>query len=129
MIKIAFVATAALLAGCALEPRPLTFEEMADQKPPKCSGAQHCAAMWQRAQAWVATNSRYKIQIATDVVIQTYTPTRSSTDLGFTIVREVVAPDQYRFITKAGCDNIFGCMPSREKALAALHRYMKETPQ
>lgn len=129
MIKALTLTAVVFISGCALQQAPLTFEEMANQTPPKCQGAQHCLAMWQRAQTWVANNSRYKIQIATDAVIQTYSPTRNNIELAYSITRELTGPDSYSYTTRAGCDNVFGCRPTREKGLASLHIYLRATPK
>lgn len=58
---------AVLMAGCG------TFYKPTAGGSVECQGAQ-CALMWQRVQTWVATNSRYRIQIATDSILQTFGP-------------------------------------------------------
>lgn len=82
---------------------------------------------WRRAQAWIATNSRWKIQVATDTVISTYTPTASSIDLGFQATRVPLSGGRELIEVRAACDNMFGCRPHQHAAIADMKTYVTST--
>jgi len=96
------------LAGCAgMQAQNMSAEAT---EPLICDGVDQCALYWKRAQLWVAKNSRWKIQSATDVVITTYTPVRSSADFGYQITREPLdAGAKERIVMQPICVNMFGC--------------------
>lgn len=75
-MKIRILLGAALfatLSGCAVSQlTPAQLQEAND--PLICSGKEECDLFWQRAQIYIANHSFWKIQIANDVVIQTYGP-------------------------------------------------------
>ncbi len=71
-------------------------------------------------QAWVATNSRWRIQTANDTLIQTFGPGNSSTDLAYTLVRVPRGDGTAEISVRAGCANIFGCFPDAIEAIKAM---------
>jgi hypothetical protein len=120
---------ATLLSACAVPEPVMTADEQNALAPVECRGADQCGRMWQRAQLWLAKNAHYKIQTATDVVIQTYTPVSPSTSLGFTITKEPKGGDNFEIDSRISCANEFGCRHHPKKAKSTLHRYIRETPQ
>lgn len=96
------------LTGCAAQQaRTMSPEAL---EPLYCEGAEQCALYWKRSQLWIARNSRWKIQSATDVVITTYTPTGSSAEFGFQVTREPTESNaRERIVITPMCANIFGC--------------------
>jgi hypothetical protein len=107
---------ASTLAGCAGQSslgayRPdITAEEReALSRPLECNGAEQCAFMWRRIQAWVATHAGYKIQTATDVVVETYGASRYSTGWALRILRVPVTPGLDRFLFAASCGDSPRC--------------------
>ena len=42
-----------------------------------------CKEEWERAQVWIARHSNMKIQLSTDVLIETYNPVNDRLDAGF----------------------------------------------
>lgn len=116
---------AAALAGCA---------NMADTPPPgseayeplTCASRPECDVYWTRAQVWVADHSRYKIQTATDAVIQTYGPIEWRPDLAYKVTREAKADGSARIRIDATCYSPAGCAPSRTEATIAFKRYVRE---
>lgn len=129
MHRACAVALAAALTGCAIPNQTLTSEELQQLNPVRCEGADQCGKMWQRAQLWIAKNSAYKVQLANDVVIETYSPREHDPHLGFTVYKEPDGGSAYMINSRAGCRNMFGCQPHPNKGRAALHRYIRETPQ
>jgi hypothetical protein len=62
------------LGACASEPYIPTAKVVEAAKTPViCEGKEACDIMWSKAQIWVSENSGYKIQVATDSIIETYT--------------------------------------------------------
>lgn len=118
----------ALLGGCALPDQNLTADEQNQLAPVECRGADQCNKMWQRAQVWIAKNSAYRIQLANDVVITTFNPPEHSTSLGYSVLKEPKGADLFEINSRAGCANMWGCRPHPNKARAALHRFIRETP-
>src|SRR3954447_6821541 len=53
---------AAVLSGCAQTPVYSELANPASAEPVLCVGKVQCDVYWQRAQAWVANNSEYRLQ-------------------------------------------------------------------
>ena len=64
----------ALIAGCATAPSADMQAKQAEinRTIPVCVDEADCKAKWESAQLWVVHHSGYKIQLATDVLIETY---------------------------------------------------------
>ena len=64
---------AAVLSGCVQT--PIAIEPpAASAQPVLCVNRSQCDVYWQRAQAWVANNSVYRLQTVTDTVLETAGP-------------------------------------------------------
>lgn len=115
---------ATFLSACATAgPDPYTLAEL--QSPFICENKAQCDLFWQRAQVWIAQNSTYKIQTATDTVIQTYGPLGSRVDLAFQITRIPNADGSAQIKMSAGCANIFGCRPDKFGAILEFRGFVK----
>jgi hypothetical protein len=79
--------------------------------PVKCSSKDECAEKWSKAQLWLTSHSRWKIQTASESIIQTYGP-GSSSDAAFTITRLNRADGSGEIDIRAMCGNLFGCIPT-----------------
>ena len=123
------LAVFALLAlfGCASQSPPLYTP------PLVCVGDDQCKLYWERAQVWVAKNSRWKIQVATGVLIETYNSVDGSTSNHYTLLREPQASGVERITMTTGCDNIFMCEVRADVARRGLYQYVTgetvESPQ
>ena len=99
---------AALLvfASCASAPPPEKVSQFRSTIP-TCENADDCKAKWEAAQLWVVHNAAYKIQTATDVLIETY----NSTDTGIAVrvTKEPLGGGRYQILVTVGCGNPFGC--------------------
>lgn len=128
MNRLFIVAAAASLlgAGCAA-PTPLTSEDHKDLQPVICASQAQCQTMWQMAQLWVVNNSAYKIQMANDVVIQTYNPSKSSVKSGFTVTKEPYNGERQIIKIRSYCDNMFGCNPSASTLELAFYRHLRKS--
>lgn len=76
------------LAGLALSGCASSFYQPTARAVVVCEGAR-CDRIWQRAQTWLVTNSRYRIQVVNDAIIQTYGPHEYVWDaVAYTLTRE-----------------------------------------
>jgi hypothetical protein len=117
------LATAALLSACASAPTD-PADQLDATTPLYCAGPEQCNLMWRRAQAWVAQNSEMKIQIANDVVLETFNPPEHSLSLGYRILREPQSSrDEIKIVSI--CRNIWGCNRSQIGVTASFKRYVR----
>jgi len=65
------VISALSIEACAAGPSPQVVQQFQNTIP-TCSGEADCKAKWEAAQLWVVHNAGFKIQTATDVLIETY---------------------------------------------------------
>lgn len=101
-MKRTIIAVSLALAGC------MTHREYITVPAPQCSSPESCKMMWDAAQLFVARNSDQKIQIATDVLIETYNPTYS-TNIAMRVTKEHLGGGLYKISADAFCSNPFGC--------------------
>lgn len=84
-----------------------------------------CKDEWARAQLWVVRHSMWKIQTATDVLIQTYSPIRQEVSYGFSITKEPLGNDSYIISIEMVCGNALGCDPKPYDVRRAFLYYVK----
>lgn len=118
VVKAAVLLAAAVLAGCAVAPR------LPEVEMPTCADAAECAQKWELAQLFVANNSGMKIQIATNVLIETYNPTNYRPVWGMRVTKEPVGAGHYLISATAVCGNMFGCGKSAHAFLTEFARYV-----
>lgn len=123
--KLLAAATAIALGGCASrapELSPSQAEEL--NRPLTCEGAEACGKLWRRAQIWVSENAGYKIQVATDAIIETYNaPTYSST-WAMKLVRLPREGAKEEFRISMSCGQVPLCGASAEKMIIRFKRAM-----
>jgi hypothetical protein len=113
----------AALIGCT---------SMSERLQPALARSQHstpvtcadCTVQWQRSQLWLTAHSKWKLQMATDVVLQTFNPVNDSPSWGFTVTREPESAGGYRIVLAGVCGNIFGCDPSIADVDRAFYHYV-----
>jgi hypothetical protein len=110
------------LGGCVAPPTPQ--EQTVLSRRLLCMSAEECSVMWKRAQLWVAQNSRYKIQSATDVVITTYGPIGVDAYFAHQVLREPVIKETEQIKLVLRCPNLFGC-GSRAEETARFQAYVE----
>lgn len=110
-----------LLTSCAAGPSPQTVAQFRNTIP-TCSGEADCKAKWEAAQLWVVHNAGFKIQTATDVLIETYNPTGGSPSLAARVTKEPLGGGKYQIVVFVWCDNVFGCVPDSWQAALAFNR-------
>lgn len=84
-----------------------------------------CKEEWERAQLWIAKHSLWKIQISTDVLIQTYNPASDLPSYGFSITKEPTGSGNYVIRMSMACGNMFGCDPKPIDVKNAFYYYVK----
>jgi hypothetical protein len=80
---------------------------------------------WQRAQAWVANNSEYRLQTVTDTIIETYGPLAVRRGLAFRITRVPDDKEGARIYVLPACSNAFGCSPTPTDAIIDFKRFVR----
>lgn len=118
---------ALLLAGCAVSaPPPATPEDaQAAVVPLICTSPEQCRTFWLRAQSFVLEQSRYKVRIATDSLIETFGPLRGHAGWAMRVTREPAGTGWERIRIFAGC--ALTC-PTADATLAAdFKRYVRST--
>jgi hypothetical protein len=107
--------TALVTGGCAAGPSPQVVQQFQNTIP-TCSGDADCKAKWEAAQLWVVHNAGFKIQTATDVLIETYNATGGSPSIAARVTKEPLGGGRYRLVVFVTCDNMFGCVPDSWQA-------------
>lgn len=123
-LKLAFLCVLTV-AGCATKPVAPELAAAAAQ-PLYCYGVEQCALYWKRAQLWVVNNSGWKIQLATDTLIETYNPIRSSTARGYRITKEPQGNGREQIRIATACANMFGCGEPEEVAVVKFKSYVSQ---
>lgn len=112
------------LAACATGPKIDPVLHAAGIKPLYCDSEAQCNLYMERAQAWLATHSHYRIQIANSVQISTYGGVTPDMDLSYTVIREKQADGRSRILVRAGCQNAFGCDKDPYDAIGMMKLYI-----
>jgi hypothetical protein len=89
---------------------------------PKCFTDKEYERKWAAAQSWVAAHAAYKIQTATNSLMETYNARNSSPGIAVQVVKEPIGDNGYRFLVRVWCDNIFGCRPDSWDAALDFNR-------
>jgi hypothetical protein len=93
-------------------------------EPVLCVDKAQCVVYWQRAQAWVANNSEYRLQTITDTVLETQGPLVGRTGLAFRVTRVPDDKDGARIFILASCGNAVGCARAPSDAVVAFKRFV-----
>ena len=116
----------AVLTGCTQMPTPAELAaNPATADPVLCIDKVQCDLYWQRAQAWVANNSEYRLQTVTDTVIETYGPVAPRRGLAFRITKVPDDKQGARIYALPACNNAFGCQPAPTDAVVAFKRFVR----
>ncbi|NML32184.1 hypothetical protein [Paraburkholderia antibiotica] len=115
------------LAGCVSQGQVDPDVMQIATKPLTCSNKAECDLWWQRAQTWVASNSKYKIETATDSLIQTAGPDGGKRALAYQITRSANPDGTATIGFAAHCDGSLGCKPNPWEAGAQFKEYVRGT--
>lgn len=89
---------------------------------PVCVDEKDCKAKWEAAQLWIVRNAGFKLQIVTDVLLQTYNATGGSPSLAVQATKEPLGGGKYKILVSISCDNVFGCVPNQWDAALSFNR-------
>lgn len=128
MSKFCVLALLLALVGCAAPPPPAVAPEIAEAawRPLDCANAQQCAVWWRRTQVWIASNSRMKIQIATDAIIETYNAVDYAPVFAYRATREPRTDGGERIVLSMSCGNPLGCHENSVAIRARFNAYVRE---
>lgn len=113
LVLVGFVVVAVGCGSSANSPQVQAARSRYEATIPTCDGDADCKAKWEAAQLWVVHNLAFKIQTATDVLIETYNGTdNSDTRLAGRVTKEPLGGGRYKFVVYVGCRNPFGCGPN-----------------
>lgn len=112
-----------LLVSCATTEQKAAIAELA-QRQIICTQGEDCDTKWGRAVTWVAQNSAWKIQLQSDLIIQTYSAVGGSPSPGFLVNKVPLGNGQFQIAITSGCDNIFGCVPDHTMVLASFNQFV-----
>lgn len=121
-IRLCMLAASSILLGGCLAATPVMLGPAANAGPVTCDT--NCTTSWERAQLWLAKHSRWKIQTATDVMIQTYNPPEHDTSYGFTATREPLGGGRYTITLTLHCANFIRCDPKESDVVSAFNYYV-----
>lgn len=117
-------AASLLFSGCAIQQSPERQAKLSELQRtiPTCYGERDCEAKWEAAQLWIVHHAGYKLQTTTNVLLETYNPSRSSTAIAVQVTKEPEGGGRYKMPVKIWCDNMFGCLPDSLDAALDFNR-------
>lgn len=115
------------IAGCSTQGQVNPDVMQIATTPLTCSTKAECDVWWQRAQTWVAGHSKYKIESATDTLIQTAGPDGGKRALAYQITRTQNPDGTATIGFAAHCDGSMGCKPNPWEAGADFKEYVRGT--
>ena len=116
-----------LLAGCATSAEIVTALEPARDMPSEVRCSDPCTDEWQRAQFWLTTYARLRLQTVTDVVLETYGPGENEAVRGFSVTREPIGGGEFVIRIAQHCGNILGCNPPNDREVEQAFLYYVQT--
>lgn len=124
LFKMALIAMSAIIvAGCATD-SPERQAKLAELQRtiPTCSSTEECNEKWEAAQLWVVKNSGWKIQIQSNVLIETYNSINHSPNIAVRVTKEPIGGGKYNLLVRVWCDNAFYCNPNTIDAALDFNR-------
>src|ERR1700761_4741502 len=109
---LAVLCVAAVAAGCSTQGQVDPDVMQIATTPLTCSSKAQCDTWWQRAQTWVTSHSKYKVETATDTLIQTSGPDGGKRALAYQITRTANPDGTATIGFAAHCDGSLGCKPN-----------------
>ena len=116
------LASVSLLATACLKAHPVELGAAAGAGPVTCDS--NCTMAWERAQFWVAKHGAWKIQSATNILIQTYNPPEHDTRYGISVMKEPLEGGRYTIKLALYCANWIRCDPRAADVAAAFNHYV-----
>jgi hypothetical protein len=123
MRNAVFLAVPLAVAGCNSTPQnpvDASIVQAVVNQPITCQAGPDCETKWSRATAWIAQNAAYKVQTASDSIIQTMGPLPNDPRPSFTVTKAGDSTGTYTVSFNGGCDNFLGCIPPSRSPSSAL---------
>jgi hypothetical protein len=114
-------------AGCSTQGQVNPDVMQIATTPLTCSNKAECDIWWQRAQTWVTSHSKYKVESASDTLIQTAGPDGGKRALAYQITRTANPDGTATIGFAAHCDGSLGCKPNPWEAGADFKEYVRGT--
>ncbi|MEZ0604960.1 hypothetical protein ACAX43_22755 [Paraburkholderia sp. IW21] len=114
-------------AGCSTQGQVDPDVMQIATTPLTCSTKAECDVWWQRAQTWVTSHSKYKVESATDTLIQTGGPDGGKRALAYQITRTPNPDGTATIGFAAHCDGSLGCKPNPWEAGADFKEFVRGT--
>jgi hypothetical protein len=93
-----------LLVACAHKDEAINPKVIeAANTPLICESKESCDILWSKAQIWVSENAGYKIQIATDSIIETYSARDYSTGYSIRLTKTPKENGKYELKLNISC--------------------------
>lgn len=121
--QILICALVITLSSCVSPQQQAAINEQA-QRQITCMQGEDCDIKWGRAVAWVAKYSSWKIQLQSDLIIQTYSAVGGSPSPGYLVNKVPLGNGRFHITLTSGCDNIFGCVPDHTTSLASFNQFV-----
>lgn len=104
-----------IITGCAASAEVQQWQSQINATIPVCNEniPNQCDRMWETAQVWVAQNSAFRMQIVTNVLLETFGPPANDPNIAVRVIKEPTSNTSYRFLVTVYCNNIFGCNPNQ----------------
>ncbi|PMS37618.1 hypothetical protein B0G57_11035 [Trinickia symbiotica] len=125
MKTMLWLAACALAAGCTATNHVTPETMQIATAPLVCRNADECAVWWHRAHDWVTRHSAYKVETATDSLIESAGPEGGSGKLAYQITKTANADGSATIGFAAHCDSMLGCRPDPWQAGAAFKQFVK----
>jgi hypothetical protein len=114
-------------AGCSTQGQVNPDVMQVATTPLTCSNSAQCDLWWQRAQTWVQSHSKYRIESATSSLIQTAGPDGGKRALAYQITRTANPDGTATIGFAAHCDGSMGCKPNPWEAGADFKEFVRGT--
>lgn len=123
-MKSLVLIVALVLTGCAtVDPATQAAQDANAAMQVTCDNAEDCELKWARALQWVQENSRWKLRNVTDSLITTEGPL-STPSPAYEVTKFPLGGGRYEIRFRAGCGNIFGCVPSIKEVTASFNAFV-----
>jgi hypothetical protein len=125
-MRNAYVILLTLFLGACASPQGgmSQFELDVAKQPLTCKDKAQCDVYWQRAQTYIVKNSRWKIQLSNDTLIQTYGP-GDDPYLAYTVNKVLKSDGSAEIEVSTRCGNMFGCEIAPWQGVKNLKEYVK----
>lgn len=119
MKPAAAIIAAFAVAACATpSPQETALIQSQAARQVTCMTGDDCDVKWGKALQWVLNHSDYRVQVQSETLIQTFGPLPNSASPAYIITKAAMGGGSFLIDFRAGCDNIFGCIPDPVRARA-----------